>query len=108
MITAGRTAFIAAAALAAAALSGCSAHLTRTTVDMHKIERSTADQIYNQLGYHVDSIHCPHPLQHRVGSTQMCSMVTEGATYGVTLTVTGTSWTDVQWNWRIDGYLTSI
>jgi hypothetical protein len=80
-----------AAALAALALTGCtaSASASRTPyLDRATVEGKTAQMLAAERGEVPDSISCPEDLQGRVGVTMRCALTADGHEYGVTVEVT--------------------
>lgn len=64
-------------------LSGC----TRT-VAAHYVEREIDELVRQVTGHSADVVSCPDDLPAKVGSWIRCSFTAQGATFGVTATVT--------------------
>ena len=70
---------------AAAALAGCSS--TDPDISGAEVERGVASELRGR-GIDADSIECPDSLGGSVGSSARCEVALDGATYGVTVSVT--------------------
>jgi hypothetical protein len=71
-----------------------------TTIPGDKVAQSVQEQL-TERGEPVDRVSCPD-LAARVGASQRCTLVSRGATYGVTVAVTSVQGTDVRFGIQVD------
>jgi hypothetical protein len=71
------------------------------TVDKHDVAKQISDQLEQQVGRRPD-ITCPEDLKRDVGATTRCQLQDQGATYGVTVTVTSADGGDVKYDLKVD------
>ena len=78
-------------AVGALALAGCSGSVSvgSKTIAQGELETQVSAELANVVGSVPESVSCPDELAVEAGSTVRCSLVDNGATYGVTVTSTG-------------------
>lgn len=92
---------LAAAAVAVAALSGCSA-LSERSVSRADLESAVKQLIEEQSGQPVESVTCDGDLAGDVGASVHCTATVEGEPVGLTVTATDVDGNDVRYEVRND------
>jgi mRNA-degrading endonuclease toxin of MazEF toxin-antitoxin module len=72
------------------------------TVDKDDVAKSISDQLTQQFGRAPESVSCPDNLKGDVGATTRCKLTDQGASYGVTVTVTSVTGDDVKYDFKVD------
>ncbi len=72
------------------------------TVDKNDVAKSISDQLSQQFGRTPENVTCPDNLKGNVGATTRCTLTDQGATYGVTVTVTSVEGDDVKYSFKVD------
>lgn len=65
------------------------------------VAQSVFDQLTAQIGQPPDEVRCPN-LEAEVGASQRCELDADGATFGVTVTVTSVNGDDVNFDILVD------
>ncbi|MBB5786780.1 DUF4333 domain-containing protein [Jiangella mangrovi] len=91
----------AAAALAVAALSGCSA-LSDRSVPRDDLQDAVKQLMEEQSGQAVESVTCDGDLPGEVDATVHCTATVDGETVGLTVTATDVDGNDVRYEVRND------
>lgn len=71
------------------------------TVNKDSVAGQIADQLSQQVGRKPD-VSCPEDLKGDKGATLRCQLSDQGATYGITVTVTSEEGGDVQFDFKVD------
>jgi hypothetical protein len=72
------------------------------TVNKDDVAKSISDQLAQQFGRAPENVTCPDNLKGDVGATTRCRLTDQGATYGVTVTVTSVDGGDVKYDFKVD------
>lgn len=92
---------LAAAAVAVAALSGCSV-LGDRSVPASELEDAVQQLMEEQSGHPVESVSCDGDLAGEVGSSTHCTATVDGETVGLTVSTTDVDGNDVRYEVRND------
>jgi hypothetical protein len=72
------------------------------TVDKTQVASAISDNVTQQVGAKPESVACPDNLKGVQGATLRCKLVTDGKTYGVTVSVTGVDAGTVDYHFVVD------
>jgi hypothetical protein len=72
------------------------------TVDKTQVASGISDNVTQQVGTKPESVTCPDNLKGVQGATLRCKLVTDGKTYGVTVSVTGVDAGTVDYHFEVD------
>lgn len=88
-------------------LGGCSVGPT-VSVSADDLAQQVSDQLEEQVGVAPDDVECPETLEGETGESTRCELVSGGATYGVTVTVTSVEGTTVGLDIQVDDAPTTM
>jgi hypothetical protein len=72
------------------------------TVDKNQVASAINDNVTQQVGTKPESVTCPDNLKGVQGATLRCKLVTDGKTFGVTVSVTGVDAGTVDYHFVVD------
>jgi uncharacterized protein DUF4333 len=72
------------------------------SVSKTDVANQISSQLAGQVGHKPDSVTCPDDLKAAVGATQRCELTDQGATYGVTVTVSSVDGDNVKYDIKVD------
>jgi hypothetical protein len=87
---------VAGVALAALALAGCT--FGTPTLAKGSVEKTVSDTLADELGQTPEQVRCPEDLEGTVGTQMDCTIVWQGRTVGLTVTVTAVDGTTVKFD----------
>lgn len=86
-------------------LAGCSFSVgTDPSIDKSTVEQGITQMLTKQVGRKPDSVTCPGPLKAKQGESERCTLVGDGAKYGVTVTIASYNNGNANYDIKVDDH----